>query len=239
MIAGAGVRQWVVVALRGFALLTLTVLLSGCVSWLAPLVPERLSLDQPLRLFDQRMRLFEQRLERLDDLQRWRVSGRLGVVTEEERLGLSLNWRQLAPGLWRINLSGPLATGSVRLDGGRDGVLMRTSRGDEYRSTDARALLLRETGVDLPAEALTHWLQGRPVGSAAAADVLELDQAGRLERLEQFGWSLSYSDYRPAQGLDLDVPYRVEALGEGVRIRVIVDQWSVSDLAADAEAGTQ
>ena len=207
-------------------------LLSGCMGLLAPLVPERSSPDE-------RLALFEQRLQRLDALERWRVSGRLGVVTEDDRVGLTLNWRQLAPGLWRVNLSGPLATGSVRLDGGRDGVLMRTSRGDEYRSDDARALLRRETGVDLPAEALTHWLQGRPVGGATAADTLELDAAGRLVRLEQYGWTLVYSDYRVAGGVDLEVPYRVEASGEGVRIRVLVERWDVPDTAADAEAVAQ
>ncbi len=167
-------------------------------------------------------RLFEQRLARLAALEGWEASGRIGLRTPEESVALSMDWVQEG-GDWRLNLRGPLAAGSMRLQGGPGEVSLRTSEGVRDTGPDARTLLVRHTGHDFPADVLRDWLMGIPSPDYDAD--LDLDAYGRPERIRQLGWDVEYQAYRGIG--QLDMPMRMDLHGPGLRVRVVVSEWNL------------
>jgi outer membrane lipoprotein LolB len=176
-------------------------------------------------------RLYAERLLLLDSLTGWHVNGRLGLTHADEQVALTINLRQFDAERWRLNLHGPIAGGSVRLDGERGQVVMRTADGRQQTAADGRTLLLSETGHDLPAEALAAWLQGRHWAPAGAPQHVTLDALGRPERLEQLGWEVSYGLYREVHAIGVAVPHRVDARRGELGVRVVVAEWRALELA--------
>lgn len=173
--------------------------------------------------------LYAARLQRLDALDGWHVNGRLGLSHDGEQVALTLNLQRFDAERWRLNLHGPMAGGSIRLDGDSEQVVMRGVDGVDAVAADGRTLLLRETGHDLPAEALGAWLQGRHWSPAGEPEALELDDDGRPLRIEQLGWDIRYGLYRDVHALAIAVPHRIEARRDDLGVRVVIAQWRSID----------
>lgn len=183
--------------------------------------------DRPERTPDEREAAFDERREPLAELTHWRAVGRAAVRNSQESVTVSLDWRQ-ADAAYRLNLRGPLASGSLRLQGDDSGVVLRTSDGAERVADDARALLARELGLDLPVTALRWWLRGLPA-PGLDEPTMELDRRGRITAMEQSGWQVTYDSYTEQGGLQL--PASLEIEGEGVGVRASIRSW---DLGQDA-----
>ncbi|MCC5858700.1 MAG: outer membrane lipoprotein LolB [Ectothiorhodospiraceae bacterium] len=166
--------------------------------------------------------LFEDRLDALAALSGWAVSGRAGISAGTEAATMSLDWRQMA-GDWQLDLRGPLASGSVRLQRTAAGVSLRTGDGRSDQADDAQALLHRYTGFDLPVEVLQDWLIGIPAPEYDAR--LDLDDDGLPVRVEQLGWVIQYTAYDRVNGVQM--PVRVFMDGPGVAVRVSVSRWEL------------
>ncbi|MCP1672950.1 outer membrane lipoprotein LolB [Natronocella acetinitrilica] len=167
--------------------------------------------------------LFQQRLAMLEELRGWEAQGRIGLRTQDDNVALSLDWFEQGEDNWRLNLRGPLASGSLRLEGDGDGVTLRTSDGVRDSADAAQALLNRHTGYDFPVDILRDWLVGRPSRDHDAE--VELDEIGRPESIRQAGWQVDYSAYR---GMDLlDMPTRMDVSGPGLRVRIVISEWSL------------
>jgi len=104
-------------------------------------------------------------------------------------------------------------------------VELRTADGRVARAGTPEALAADEFGVALPLSALRYWLTGRPAPDGAAPQALELDWAGRLQRLTQLGWQVEVSDYAGAGGGEL--PARVEISRGDVQARFVLARWQV------------
>lgn len=194
--------------MRRLAVPLMTVLIAGCAA-----VPER---DDAAR-----EALFEERVERLEAVSVWQATGRAGITTPDDRASLSMEWRQ-AGETYRLDLRAPMGAGSFRLQGDDQGVVLQTSDGVTDSAADPAELLFRYTGFDLPVTVLQWWLRGIP---APAMDVtsMDLDRQGRVERMEQAGWSIEYTAY-DASG-SLDFPVRLFLEGDGVSLRAHIRDW--------------
>jgi outer membrane lipoprotein LolB len=89
----------------------------------------------------------------------------------------------------------------------------------------ASALLRRRLGTDLPLAELRYWMLGVPspgspssVADAAVAPV---------RVIEQSGWRIGYDMFIAAGGVSL--PERFTATQGGVRLKVVVDDWQVTE----------
>jgi outer membrane lipoprotein LolB len=145
------------------------------------------------------------------------VLGRVLVSGEGRAFSSNLRWRHEAgrDELWLLTPVGQTLA-HIATDGA--GATLTAADGQEYRALSAAALTERALGWALPLAELRHWLQAQPVPALPVNEALH-DAAGRLERLEQGGWTLRFA-YDAARPL----PRRLELERGGQRIRLVVDE---------------
>ena len=161
----------------------------------------------------------------------WQFRGRVSITRAEEGWHAGMNWRETA-GRYRLNLSGPLGQGAVRLDGDDRGVVLRTADGRTYAEADADALVAAATGWQFPVEGIRYWVRGVPAPGNAIT-VINVDVLGQLVRLEQSGWDIRYDRYQTLDGRGW--PTRMHLSTDDITVRLVIDEW----LLEDGARGTQ
>lgn len=159
-------------------------------------------------------------------VQAWNLSGRIAILTGEEGWHASIAWRQQGEA-YRLRLTAPLGQGTVMLDGAGERVTLRTSEGESVSDADAEALLYRQLGWRVPVAALRYWVRGIPAPGGAEAVVL--NDAGRLERLNQRNWQVRLYDYAVVDGVAL--PGKVFVENHKARVRLVIDRWELTGVA--------
>jgi outer membrane lipoprotein LolB len=161
---------------------------------------------------------WDNRRAELIQLDHWLLQARIA----SGRVGWSgsLRWRQDEED-FDIRVSGPLGTGGFQARGNPGQVEIRTPR-ETVVTQDPAALLLEKVGWTLPLQQLRYWAVGVPYPSTPA--VVRYDAAGRLQRLEQDGWVLEYTEYGRYQHYEL--PNRFSLDSGDSHFRVVVDDWS-------------
>lgn len=164
------------------------------------------------------------------DWQYWSLRGRIAVHAGAEGWQAGLNWRQTGES-FRLELTGPLGQGAVRMQGDAEGVALERADGQRDWAPDADALLARNTGWTLPVTGLRHWIRGRAVPDRPAQWEWAAD--GLPRRLRQDGWIIRYTEFREQAGLGM-LPRRIDLErdsqrdDDGIRARVLIDGWSGS-----------
>lgn len=159
----------------------------------------------------------------------WALAGRVALANGERGGSGRLEWRQ-AGDRASVSLSAPITRQSWRLDAGPDGATLDGLEGGARHGADAAELLRRSTGWEIPVDALPAWLRGvRAPGQGAAT--LAFGDDGRLARMGQAGWTITYDDWRmpepgATRGTPVALPHRLEATRGDARVRLVVDQWA-------------
>jgi len=156
----------------------------------------------------------------LQALSRWHLNGKLAIQSPTLRESGYVDWRQDGD-TYRINLYGPLGSGSVELTGDDTSVRLR-HRGEEQQARDPELLLYERTGLLLPVELLYYWVRGLPAPGVVRQQ--EAWDRGLLTSMRQAGWRVQFADYRPAYGLML--PARVTLEQAETRVVLLVKQWN-------------
>jgi outer membrane lipoprotein LolB len=149
-----------------------------------------------------------------------------GRVAESGGRSAELRWRQFADARFALQLSGPFGVGHVAIEGDPGGVWVRTKDGSQY-TDDPQAWMRTNLGWWLPLDDLRAWALGLP--APGEIEQLSLDADGRLATLQQHGWTVRYDGYQRVGSLEL--PRKLEAQTENVRLRLVVDSWTAVDLA--------
>jgi outer membrane lipoprotein LolB len=155
-------------------------------------------------------------------LSHWEMSGRAAVATESQGWSANVTWNQ-AEEISELSLQGAFGVGGVHVRSDGQSVEIDTSKGEKISDQDAAAALERVIGVALPISSLRYWLLGVPAPGSDAEE--ELDTQGRLAALKQNGWSMAYDNYEYQSGSWL--PGRVRLESGPVRVKVVVDHWSM------------
>lgn len=165
----------------------------------------------------------------------WDIRGRLALRSADEGFQVSLHWIR-DQHVHRIDLTGPLGGGRVRLTQDKNGAELRDANEKLYRDSSVRQLLARTTGWDVPLEGLNFWVLGLPAPEAATKS--QLDRWGRLMVLEQQGWEIRFLEYA-RQGAH-ELPTRVfvkrvsGAMGDTtLEVRLVVEKWSLPDIGRE------
>jgi outer membrane lipoprotein LolB len=154
------------------------------------------------------------------ELTDWQFNGRISLTRGEEGWHAGLVWQERA-GRYRLDIAGPLGQGAFQLSGDAEGVLLVDDKARSFTARDADALLEHVTGWVLPVNGLRYWVRAVPApGSEGRAS---RDADGRLTRLEQDGWEISYSRYQAVDGRVWPAKLRLER--EDIVVRLVIDQW--------------
>ncbi len=190
----------------GLALL----LLAGCTT--APPRPQPSDTQQA----------WQQHQRQLSALHDWRLSGRLGIQTDHEGWHASLDWQQHNSD-YTIHITAPLGQGSLQLQGDATRVQLHTSDGETASATDPGQLLYQQFGWKVPVASLRYWVLGLPAPGTA---VETLDDYGRLSRLQQAGWEITFLNYQKQQGVEL--PGRVFVNNHQAKVRLVIGEWQLA-----------
>jgi len=160
------------------------------------------------------------RLYSAADLEEWAFNGRVSLVQGETGWHAGLVWREQA-GDYTLRVTGPLGQGAFELSGDPAGVQLVDAEQRTYTARDPDALLEHITGWTLPVSGMHYWVRGLAVPQEEA--VVDRDEIGRVTRLDQAGWEISYDRYQRIA--DIDLPGRLRLAREGVSVRVVIDDW--------------
>lgn len=159
---------------------------------------------------------WEARRDQLQTLGRFDLQGRLAVASGEEGFTAALRWSQRAE-LSRLDVEGPLGMGGLRLE------LERGRLPDE----SARLELEQRIGFALPLESLRYWMLGVP-DPTRAVEEQRMSASATLEALRQDGWTVLFTRYARVAGADYELPQRIEASRESVRVRLLIERWGAA-----------
>lgn len=175
----------------------------------------------------------------LATIDRWNLTGKMGVRTGPKGGSATLKWRY-APESQEIELYGPFGGGRVIINVDADGAVLRDTKGRVIHGKTATEVLYQRLGWHVPFDHLADWARGLP--GAGAKDVF-IDPTGRLKRMVQDNWRIEYQEYespgKSLPGFTLPVKLQVSALpgtmeiysddgehlGDELSVKVILKRW--------------
>lgn len=198
------------------SVLALLLVIGGCASIELEPLPEGLTDQQPDTWAEQQ--------NRLDQLTRWQLSGKLAVRQPSDSGTAIVNYWTQRGNHYDIGLSSSvLGMGSTRLRGTPDFIELTMPGGDRHQSGDPEALVEAATGWQLPLSNLTRWIKGQP-GTKGRYTLL-FDEQGQLALIRQQGWEIRYDRWnRFIEGYPL-LPARLTAVKGEKRVRLVVSDW--------------
>lgn len=204
---------------RSVLLVLLTCLiLSACSSRIE--VPERDSLGEEIPAD------WAEREQALLALDQWDLTGKIAVRQEGQSESAVINRWQQDHDAYQLGLSSAfLGMGSVELQGDSGYLLIRTSDGQRYASSDPEALIEDVTGWRLPLTVLPYWVRGVPAPGRSAE--LGFGPAGQLQLLLQAGWEVHFQRYSTPTGGNLPLPTLITATNGDARVRLAVTRWQI------------
>ena len=152
----------------------------------------------------------------------WQARGRVAIRSDDDGWNAAFDWQQRGEN-YRIRLRGPFGQGGIELHGDSLGVWLKREDKAPVYARNVEQLLKAETGWQLPVLGLSDWLRGLPADEQPA--VLDWDQQGRLQTLQQDGWEIAYGRYRDVG--ERQLPDKLKLLRDQLQVKVIVDAWQV------------
>jgi outer membrane lipoprotein LolB len=149
------------------------------------------------------------------------LSARLAARYGAETFSGNLAWRH-AERNDEMLITTPFGQGVARIVREGDMAILTTAEPKEYRASDAESLTEQVLGFRLPLAGLSDWIRARPSSASPSGDAsFKEDRSpdGRLQRLEQNGWTIEYQAY------DGERPSRLRLSYPGIELRLAISQW--------------
>lgn len=150
----------------------------------------------------------------------WQFRGRIAVKAGDEGFNGKFNWTQDGDA-FDASVGGPLGVGNVRIEGDGRAVVLTDKDGVRTQLDDVEQELRWRYGWTIPVESLRFWALGIP--DPGEPGLTELDDEGRLARLEQSDWIVEISRYQEAGGQAM--PRILTATNRDTRVRMVIDRW--------------
>ncbi|MEJ2297447.1 MAG: lipoprotein insertase outer membrane protein LolB [Woeseiaceae bacterium] len=156
----------------------------------------------------------------LGNISDWQFRGRIAVKAGDEGFNGKFDWTQRGDA-FDASVGGPLGVGTVRIEGDGRSVVLTDKDGTATRLEDTESELRWRYGWTIPVDSLRYWALGIP--DPAVPAVTELDDGGRLARLEQSNWTVEIPRYREGGGQQM--PRILTATNGDTRVRMVIDRW--------------
>jgi len=168
---------------------------------------------------------WREQLVDLNALVRWQTRGKIAFRGLDRAESASVTWRQIE-NLIEVKLTGPLGLSPTTLSS--DGEHIEVNHAQEvrhYNVSDTQAIYA-DTGIDLPLKALPYWLKGIPDPNARV--VKQEFHQGRLQQLNQSGWTIRYERYQAFDRYLL--PTKMTLNSTDTQVRLILRDWTTEGL---------
>jgi len=197
-------------------LLILTALyLSGCAS-----APEESRLNVQ----------FEPHRQRLESLQNYQLSGKLGYIGPDQRQSLNFTWTH-SPDKSQLRLTSFLGQTVLNLTMTPEGAKAITSGGDVYHHASPNALVYQLTGLVLPVTYMQDWIKGLPT----AADHFTLNETNTVASLNKLTglqrWDILYNSYQTVNSAQLGalpLPYKMQLTQSEFTLKIVISTWNLN-----------
>lgn len=162
------------------------------------------------------------RVEVLSNIQDWDLDALIAIRANATRNAGSANmkWKQSKRD-YDILLFGPLGSNAVKLAGKPGNVSLETADGKKFNAASPEALLLQQSGWNLPVSNLFYWIRGLPVPQLAATK--SFDAGNHLTGLIQQGWTVQYLRYKTVGRIE--VPDKILLGNSQVNVKIIIKSW--------------
>lgn len=170
--------------------------------------------------------LLQKRLQALAPVQSFFLSARLAVTAGNGGWSGALRWEQHSDD-FQMNFNAPTGQGALQLQSVRGGVELTLADGRIETADDAEVLLYQQIGLDLPVYGLRYWVMGLPRPGNHPVDKLTFDEQGRITRLQQSGWLVTWPRFRDVNGHQL--PRKIVMQNDELNIRLVIDRWEPID----------
>jgi outer membrane lipoprotein LolB len=171
---------------------------------------------------------------KLQSLNAWEMQGRIGIVNGKDGGSGSMDWKQQGDQV-AFSFRGPFGAGALDVRGDAQALWVRSSRGDDFVTTDPERDFAARFKVPLPVLSMRYWMLGLP--DPATPFDKTVDAHGELRTLTQRGWQVTYQDYAEFAGYDL--PTRLLISRDQVRIKVATNRWTVGPAISNTPAYVQ
>ncbi|MGB9429835.1 MAG: lipoprotein insertase outer membrane protein LolB [Gammaproteobacteria bacterium] len=164
----------------------------------------------------------------------WELQGRIGIVTAKNGGSGSMDWTQQGDKL-AFNFRGPFGAGTLEVRGDSGILWVRSSRGDDFITSDPERDFAERLHVPLPVLSMRYWMVGLPDPNLPFTKAV--DARGQLVMLVQRGWRVDYQDYAEFGAYDL--PTRLLIRRDPVRIKVAINEWQVGPAISNTLSNAQ
>ena len=163
-----------------------------------------------------------ERQNKLEQITRWKLKGRLALTTPNESWTVTLRWSQDYD-RYLMQFVAPLGQGTYALRGGEgSGVYLLTAKNEVFRADDAESLLKQTVGWHVPMSGFRYWVRGLP---EPGVEILnrEFDDQGRISEMQQEDWHISLSRYIDVDGVRL--PGKVFMQNDHIKLKLVIHEW--------------
>lgn len=157
----------------------------------------------------------------LSGLPDWSLRGRLGVSDGRDGGSGTLEWSQRGDA-FRFSVHAPVTGKTWTLSGTPSHAVLTGLRTQAIEGDDARALLERELGWQVPVAGLVDWVRGM---RGPGASRIEFRPDGLPAAIVQDGWRVEFLDYDSSR--EPPLPRRLFASSGERKVRLAIREWSI------------
>jgi outer membrane lipoprotein LolB len=172
-----------------------------------------------------------QHLKAIAEVNDFKMSGRIGIQMQGYGLSGPIQWQHTAK-LDDIDLFSPFGGKVAQINKTEDGVTLTAQDGKTYQAQDTESLTQRTLGWRIPFTSLSDWIIGRPAKGIASN--LSWDETGKLSKLTQDGWEISYMEYQNKNNLDM--PSKINLRNAKMNVRLVIEDWDLVQITTAQSA---
>ncbi|WOD06448.1 lipoprotein insertase outer membrane protein LolB [Marinomonas sp. GJ51-6] len=159
----------------------------------------------------------------VDAISKWETSGRVGIRTQDDAISGNFSW-QKATDTFSLSIVGPFGQGATKLNQNENGLVTLAYEDKVITGDNPATLLHDELGWAFPVEQVTYWIRGLASPNSPAQITKEAD-SDTVDKIEQDGWVVTYSNFTKIDGLSL--PQKMQVSNSPFRVNLIINEWAV------------
>lgn len=159
----------------------------------------------------------------VNQIHSWNINGRVGIKTDKQNGSAVLYWHQYDTN-YELRIIAPLGQGTYILRGSPAGVVMQGPDGKIYSANNPEELMQAGLGWSVNLEGLQYWVRGIPRPGVSYSE-LSLDAKGRLDYLNQSGFSIDVERYTELDNVSL--PGKLLIKSDSLQLKMIIQSWEI------------